>query len=97
MKAKEYAKRLIENRFDKDSMNFLMRNFGKEIVELTEKRKAYSHDAYLNVLKQQYQKWKAISRKTDGVLRENGFFDMIEIIGGDSGKKIAKFAKEKFG
>ena len=96
MKAKEYVKKLEEEDFSDHSINWLVHNFAKDIVALVDARNAKSPDSFMNIIKEQYQKWRAISRKTDGRLKKDGFFAMIEHIGGPNGKHLADEARRLF-
>ena len=95
MKAKEYVEKLQQANFSKEAIAELVQKFGKEIVELAEHRNGYSYDAFMGILKQQFQKWKAISRQTEGRLKEEGFFSMLEVICGEDAQKIVAIAKRE--
>lgn len=91
MKAQEYADRLKKDHFNDNSMNWMINNFAKEIVDLKDKRSIKTDHGLIGVFRDQYQKWKAISRKTDGIIKPDGFFYMLEKI---SNIKVAEFARK---
>lgn len=92
MKAKQIVKKLEDENYSQDSLTWLVRHFAKELSELREKRNVKTDDGLIGIFRDQYQKWKAVSKRTDGRIKEDGYWKCVEII---SDKRIADFAKSK--
>ena len=92
MKAKQIVEKLENENYSKESITWLVRHFAKELNELTEKRNVKTDNGLVGIFRDQYNKWKSISKRTEGRVKEDGYWQCLDII---VDKKTSEFAKSK--
>lgn len=92
MKAKQIVERLEDDNYSKEVITWLVRHFAKNLTELREKRNVQTDEGLVGIFRDQYQKWKAVSKRTEGKIKQDGYWQCVEMI---ADKKIADFAKSK--
>lgn len=72
MKAKEYAKRFIENPVPA-TVSAIAIDFDLETSQLVKNRGIKSDSAFLAILKEMDLKWQAFARLTEGAVKPEGY------------------------
>lgn len=92
MKAKEIVKKLEEEKYSRDSLVWLAQHFHQELIDLKKSRNVKTDAGLVGIFRDQYKKWLAVSRKSDGRILKDGYWKCLELA---SNKDVVKFAKSK--
>ena len=90
MKAKAIAKKLKDDDYSNESIKWMISDFDQETLRLIEARNIKTDDAMLGIIKDQKNKWGAISKHTGGAIKKDAFWDALNIYAGTEVKEFAK-------
>ncbi|MDQ4119904.1 MAG: hypothetical protein M3209_00370 [Acidobacteriota bacterium] len=78
MKAKEYAQIYKDAENKDETILRILNDFAQETLDLIKKRKCGTPVTVSSALNEQWDKWKAFCRQTDGVFDPEGFPRLVE-------------------
>ena len=77
-KAKEYYEKLKNNNFSDAIIQEVVYEFVDEIEYLSEQRHITTTSGLKSIIKELNQKWNAIARMSNGILKKDGFINFIK-------------------
>lgn len=92
MKANQIVKKLEEDNYSKESIVWLVQHFQQELIDLKKERNVKTNDGLVGIFRDQYQKWSAVSKRTEGRVLKDGYWQCLELV---SNKDVVEFAKSK--